>query len=90
MLRSPRTPWKAARSPARATTATLVSDTDAVAPGKPFRVGLLLRMAPGWHTYWRNPGDAGAAAELKLDLPKGVTAGPIEWPAPRNASAKAR
>lgn len=67
-------------------TATLVSSTDAVAPGKPFRVGLLLRLAPGWHTYWRNPGDAGAAPELKLDLPNGATAGPIQWPAPRRIS----
>ena len=64
-------------------TATLVSDTNAVAPGKPFHVGLLLRMAPGWHTYWHNPGDAGAPPELKLTLPKGVTAGPIQWPAPQ-------
>ena len=30
--------------------------------GQPFRVGLRLRLAPGWHTYWQNPGDAGAAA----------------------------
>ena len=67
-------------------TATLVSSTDAVAPGKPFRVGLRLRMAPGWHTYWRNPGDAGAPAELKLDLPKGASAGPIQWPAPSRIS----
>ncbi len=67
-------------------TATLVSDTDAVAPGKPFRVALRLRMAEGWHTYWRNPGDAGAPPDLKLDLPKGVTAGPIQWPAPNRIS----
>src|SRR6478736_928087 len=40
-------------------TASLVSDTDTVATGRPFRVGLWLRLAPGWHTYWQNPGDAG-------------------------------
>lgn len=59
-------------------TATLVSDVDAVAPGEEFHVGLRLRMAPGWHTYWKNPGDAGVAPELKLN----VAAGPISWPAP--------
>lgn len=64
-------------------TATLVSDTNAVAAGSAFRVGLLLRLAPGWHTYWRNPGDAGTAAELKLDLPRGAAAGTIAWPTPR-------
>lgn len=64
-------------------TATLVSDADSVAPGMPFRVGLRLRIADGWHTYWKNPGDAGAPPELILTLPDGVTAGPIEWPTPR-------
>ena len=34
-------------------TATLVSDTDAVAAGVPMRLGLRLEMAPGWHTYWQ-------------------------------------
>ncbi len=62
---------------------TLVSDTDAVASGTPFRVALHFKLAPGWHTYWRNPGDAGAPPELTLDLPDGATAGPIEWPTPR-------
>lgn len=35
---------------ARATVA-LVSDTDAVTPGQPFRIGLYIRLMPGWHTY---------------------------------------
>ncbi|HET9418573.1 MAG TPA: hypothetical protein VFO30_04460, partial [Chthoniobacterales bacterium] len=30
--------------------ATLVADTTAVVPGKAFSIGLLLRMAPHWHT----------------------------------------
>jgi thiol:disulfide interchange protein DsbD len=64
-------------------TATLVSDTDAVAPGQPLRVGLRLRMANGWHTYWKNPGDAGVPSDLALTLPAGATAGPIAWPTPR-------
>lgn len=63
-------------------TATLISDTDAVVPGIPLRVGLRLRIAPGWHTYWKNPGDAGAAPELTLTLPSGAKAGDIEWPTP--------
>ncbi len=62
--------------------ATLVSETDAIAAGKPFRIGLRLRLAPGWHTYWKNPGDAGAAPELNLVLPPGAAAGGIAWPAP--------
>jgi thiol:disulfide interchange protein DsbD len=64
-------------------TASLVSDVDTVAPGRPFRVALRLRLAPGWHTYWQNPGDAGVAPSLDLDLPVGATAGPIDWPVPQ-------
>ena len=62
--------------------ATLVSETDAPAPGKPFRVGLRLRMAPGWHTYWRNPGDAGVPPEISLSLPVDAKVSDIAWPAP--------
>ena len=63
-------------------TVSLVSDADAVAPDKPVRLGLLIRLAPGWHTYWKNPGDAGAPPELRLDLPAGASAGPLAWPTP--------
>ena len=38
--------------------ATLIADTAAVVPGKDFQVGLLLEMAPDWHTYWEYSGDA--------------------------------
>ncbi|HEX2943280.1 MAG TPA: protein-disulfide reductase DsbD domain-containing protein [Rhodopila sp.] len=66
--------------------ASLVTDTDAIEPGKPFRVGLWLRLAEGWHTYWQNPGDAGVAPSLTLDLPPGGKATPIDWPTPRRVS----
>jgi len=63
--------------------ASLLADTTAVVPGQPFRLGLLLRMAPGWHTYWENPGDSGLATKFDPQLPDGFTAGNIEWPLPR-------
>ena len=64
-------------------TATLVTDADTVQPGSPLHVALRLRMKPGWHTYWQNPGDAGLPPELTLTLPPGVTASPIAWPTPQ-------
>ncbi len=64
-------------------TVSLVSNTDSVAPGTPFRVGLHFRLAPGWHTYWQNPGDAGVPAEVALTLPPGSTSGAIVWPTPQ-------
>ncbi len=63
------------------TRATLVTDTDSFAGGS-FRAALRLRMARGWHTYWQNPGDAGAPPELEFSGLPGTKAGPISWPTP--------
>jgi thiol:disulfide interchange protein DsbD len=60
-------------------TATLVSEADSVAAGKPLRIALRLVMQPGWHTYWANPGDAGAPPSL--DVP-GIRTSPIAYPTP--------
>jgi DsbC/DsbD-like thiol-disulfide interchange protein len=66
--------------------ASLVSETDAVRPGQPLTVGIRLEMDKGWHTYWRNPGDAGLPTRVKWDLPEGLTAGEILWPYPARFS----
>ncbi|MEY2479638.1 MAG: hypothetical protein QOI04_565 [Verrucomicrobiota bacterium] len=60
----------------------LLADTATIVPGKPFTVGLLLRMVPHWHTYWEFSGDAGLPSEMKWNLPRGWRAGPIQWPIP--------
>src|SRR5678816_51070 len=44
--------------------------------------GIELRMPPGWHTYWRNPGESGKPTTVEWELPPGVTAGQILWPPP--------
>jgi len=62
--------------------ATLLADTYAIVPGKPCNAGLLLRMAPGWHTYWKFSGDAGLPTEIKWNLPPGWKVGEIQWPIP--------
>src|SRR5947207_2903295 len=62
--------------------AELLADTTAIVPGKSFTVGLLLRMAPGWHTYWKFSGDAGLPTELKWKLPPGWKSGEVQWPIP--------
>src|SRR5437588_10232287 len=62
--------------------ASLLADTSAIVPGKSFNAGLLLRMAPGWHTYWKFSGDAGLPTEIKWNLPPGWKVGEIQWPIP--------
>lgn len=61
-------------------TVTLVSETDSVQPGHAMRIGLRFRLQPGWHVYWYNPGDAGAAPELRI--PASLKPAGLEWPAP--------
>jgi len=63
-------------------TVRLVSSQTAIVPGKPLDVGVLLEMAPGWHTYWAYSGDAGLPTKIDWKLPEGFAAGPIQWPAP--------
>jgi thiol:disulfide interchange protein len=60
--------------------AHLVADVLSVAPGAAFRAGVRLIHEAGWHTYYKEPGDSGMATRVDWDLPKGFSAGPIEWP----------
>ena len=60
----------------------LLAEREAVAAGKPAAVGLRLRMAEHWHTYWKNPGDSGLPTRIEWVLPDGWKAGEIQWPAP--------
>ncbi len=53
-------------------TAQLVAETATVVPGQPFTAGLLLKMVPGWHTYWQFPGDAGIPTEIKWQAAGGL------------------
>lgn len=62
--------------------ARLISSKTAIVPGQPFEVGLLLEMAPGWHTYWEYSGDAGLPTKIVWSLPAGFASGPMQWPAP--------
>jgi thiol:disulfide interchange protein DsbD len=64
-------------------TAELVADRTALVPGTTTTVALRFALAPGWHTYWRNPGESGLPTTLAWKLPPGFAAGDIVWPAPR-------
>lgn len=60
----------------------LVSEQDAVVPGKTFWVGVDLILDDGWHAYWQNPGDSGLTPKIKWQLPSGIRLGDIQWPYP--------
>jgi thiol:disulfide interchange protein DsbD len=63
--------------------ARLIAERDAVKPGAAVTVALEQAIHPGWHTYWRNAGEAGAPTEIHWTLPPGWSAGEIQWPYPQ-------
>ena len=70
-----------------ATTVKLLLSHDVAKPGSTVMAGLALTMDDGWHTYWINAGEAGFATSVEWKLPKGVTAGQVQWPMPGKFTA---
>jgi thiol:disulfide interchange protein/DsbC/DsbD-like thiol-disulfide interchange protein len=70
--------------PARAahTQVSLVLRDSVARPGDTVMAGVHLHMDPEWHTYWKNSGASGIPTSVKWDLPAGISAGAIQWPAP--------
>lgn len=67
-------------------TARLVSEFSAITAGKPARVGVLLDTPEDWHTYYKEPGDAGIPTRIKWQLPERFSASEIDWPKPEKFS----
>ena len=61
---------------------TILSDTYSIQPGENFLVGIKFELEKDWHTYWKNPGDAGEGANIEWILPEGLKASKILWPGP--------
>jgi len=61
----------------------LVVPSSGLRQGAPASAGLYFKLEPGWHVYWLNAGDAGEPPHMKWTLPAGVTAGPLQFPAPK-------
>ena len=59
-----------------------ISLESATAPDKTVWAAITQTIAPGWHTYWRNPGDSGLPTTVSWKLPSGVIAGEPLWPVP--------
>jgi thiol:disulfide interchange protein DsbD len=54
-----------------------------IQPGSTELVGLHFTLDKGWHVYWVNAGDSGEPPSVKWTLPAGITAGAMQFPAPR-------
>lgn len=51
-------------------------------PGKPLTLGVHFQIKPGWHTYWKNPGDSGEPLKLHWEETTGLAFGELEFPYP--------
>jgi DsbC/DsbD-like thiol-disulfide interchange protein len=59
----------------------LIAGTPASGPGF-LRAGVEIRLAPGWKTYWRYPGDSGVAPRFDFTRSTNVRSVEVDWPAP--------
>jgi thiol:disulfide interchange protein len=61
----------------------LVAESPAPATGGKVGLALVMTPRPGWHGYWKNPGDAGFENTVEWRLPSGLRAGPLHYPVPK-------
>jgi len=62
--------------------ARLISEVKTIQPGGAFWLAVEAKMDKGWHIYWRNVGDTGLETSVEWLLPKGFSAGELQWPYP--------
>jgi len=51
--------------------------------GAALRAGIEMRVAPGWKTYWRYPGDSGVPPRFDFSKSRNVKSVNVRWPAPQ-------
>jgi DsbC/DsbD-like thiol-disulfide interchange protein len=77
-------PWDGdARSAVRLIAGAPVQGKDLARNSLQVRAGVEVRLKPGWHTYWRYPGDAGVPPRFDFAGSDNVKAVTVLWPAPQ-------
>ena len=62
--------------------ATLLLERSAATPGDPFLGALHLKLADGWHVYWKNAGDSGLPPSATWANSPTITTGEFRFPTP--------
>ena len=60
----------------------LIADQDSITPGSTFTLGVIFDPEPGWHIYWKNPGDSGLAPRFAWQSSGGIAVSAPLWPYP--------
>ncbi|MGB6504459.1 MAG: protein-disulfide reductase DsbD domain-containing protein [Xanthobacteraceae bacterium] len=64
--------------------ARLIAGAASKTPATPtLRAGLEIKLDPGWHTYWRDPGDSGVPPTFDFSGSDNVKSATVLWPAPQ-------
>ena len=61
----------------------LIAEKTALVVGEKNFIGLSIKHAPHWHTYWKNPGDSGYPTKITWEVPSGYGVGEFDWPTPK-------
>lgn len=59
--------------------AELISNIDS---SNSINLGVLFDIDPGWHIYWKHPGDTGLPTKIVFNVPEGYEASETLWPIP--------
>jgi thiol:disulfide interchange protein len=60
----------------------IITEANSFQPGENRLIGVLFKIEPGWHIYWKKSGDAGLPTKIKWTLPEGWKIDELKWPAP--------
>jgi suppressor for copper-sensitivity B len=66
--------------------ARLIAAVGATGSAAAVEAGIEIRLAPGWHAYWRSPGDAGIPPSIDWAGSQNLARAEIDWPAPKRYS----
>ena len=65
------------------TAVRLIAGATTKSPDATFvRAGIEIKLDPGWHTYWRDPGDTGVPPTFDFSGSDNVKTATVMWPAP--------
>jgi DsbC/DsbD-like thiol-disulfide interchange protein len=53
-----------------------------------FTIAVRFQIAPEWHLYWKNPGDAGLAPKAQWTLPEGFSVSDFQFPTPHKIATE--
>lgn len=63
--------------------ARLISAVESIGDETQIEAALQIRQSPGWHSYWRSPGDSGLAPQFNWESSENIENVEVSYPVPR-------